>query len=173
MVKKIPLCILCLTKGTKEHDCPVGKCAKCSEHHNIIMCPKTEEESALKVGEMHDDSSTDSEDEEVNDYTCNRESINVLIKGGESSKTKHKDKPKKEGKENRDDNVETSVKEAKEDKLSKLKGVLKIVANGYETGKKTLLKVKSPLLLQREHVHSEKLRAQVPSQTLPLRKRVS
>ena len=28
LVKKIPLCILCLTKGTKEHDCPVGKCAK-------------------------------------------------------------------------------------------------------------------------------------------------
>ena len=138
LVKKIPLCILCLTKGTKEHDCPVGKCAKCSGHHNIIMCPKTEEESALKVGEMHDDSSTDSEDEEMEDYTCNRESINVLTKGGESSKTKHKDKPKKEGKENRDDDDETSIKGAKEDKLSKLKGVLKIVANGYETGKKLL-----------------------------------
>merc|ERR1711888_92240 len=35
LVKKIPLCILCLTKGIREHECPVGKCAKCSGHHNI------------------------------------------------------------------------------------------------------------------------------------------
>ena len=96
-MKKIPLCILCLTKGTKEHDCPVGKCAKCSGHHNITLCPKTEEEGALKVGEMHDDDSTDSEDEEMEDYTCNRENINVLIKGGESSKTKYKENPKRKG----------------------------------------------------------------------------
>ena len=94
-MKKIPLCILCLTKGTKEHDCPVGKCAKCSGHHNITLCPKTEEEGALKVGEMHDDDSTDSEDEEMEDYTSNRENINVLIKGRESSKIKVKEKPKK------------------------------------------------------------------------------
>ena len=66
------------------------------------------------------------------------EKISILNKGGESSKSKHKDKPKKEGKENRDDD-ETSIKGAKEDKLSKLKGVLKTVANGYETGKKILL----------------------------------
>ena len=78
---------------------------------------------------MHDDDGTDSEDEEMEDYTCNRENINVLIKGGESSKTKQKEKPKKEGKESKDNN-ETSIKEAKEDKLSKLKGVLKTVANG-------------------------------------------
>ena len=35
LVKKIPLCILCLKKGNKEHICPVGKCAKCGGHHNI------------------------------------------------------------------------------------------------------------------------------------------
>ena len=99
MVKKIPLCNLCLTKGTKEHDCPVGNCTKYSGHHNITLCPRIEEEGALKVGEMHDDDSTDSEDEEMEDYTSNRENINVLIKGRESSKIKDKENPKKEGKE--------------------------------------------------------------------------
>merc|ERR1712030_70483 len=32
LVKKIPLCILCLTRGNKDHECPVGKCAKCGGH---------------------------------------------------------------------------------------------------------------------------------------------
>merc|ERR1712055_1280703 len=135
LVKKIPLCILCLTKGTKEHDCPVGKCAKCSGHHNITLCPKSEEEGALKIGEMNDDDSTDSEDEEMEDYTSNRENINVLIKVRESSKIKDKEKPKKGGNESKDSN-ETSNEEAKDDKLSKLSSVLKTVAGGHELGKK-------------------------------------
>ena len=46
---------------------------------------------------MHDDISTDSEDEEVNDYTCNRESINVLTKGGRAAKQSTKINPKKKG----------------------------------------------------------------------------
>ena len=62
-VKKLPLCILCLVKGSRTHECPVGKCAKCSGHHNILLCPKRDDESILKVSELHDESSSDSEDE--------------------------------------------------------------------------------------------------------------
>ena len=69
------------------------------------------------------------------DYTSNRENINVLIRGRESSKTKDKEKPKKGGNEGKDSN-ETSNKEAKDDKLSKLRSVLKTVAGGHELGKK-------------------------------------
>ena len=55
LVKKIPLCILCLARGNKEHECPVGKCAKCGGHHNISLCPRNETEAALKIGENGDD----------------------------------------------------------------------------------------------------------------------
>ena len=87
-----------------------------------------------KIGE-NDDDSTDSEDEEMEDYTSNRENINVLIRGRESSKAKDKERPKKEGSESKDSN-ETSNKEPKVDKLSKLRSVLKTVADGYELGKR-------------------------------------
>merc|ERR1711936_527113 len=85
LVKKIPLCILCLTRANKDHECPVGKCAKCGGHHNISLCPRDEEEAALKLGE-NEDESDDSEDELMEDYTSNRESVNVIIRGGETSK---------------------------------------------------------------------------------------
>ena len=57
LVKKIPLCILCLARDNKDHECPVrGKCQKCGGHHNISICPRNEEEAALKIGENEDDS---------------------------------------------------------------------------------------------------------------------
>ena len=133
-MKKIPLCILCLARENKDHECPVGKCAKCGGHHNISFCPKNEEEGAFKIGENEDDS-TDSEDEEMEDYTANRESVNVITRGRESTKPKDKERPRKEGKETKDGN-EASDKESKEVKLSKLRSILKTVATGHELGKK-------------------------------------
>ena len=73
--------------------------------------------------EENDDNSTDSEDDEVHDYTSNRENINILTRRRETSKAKDKEKPKKEGSENKEDN-ETSDREPKIDKLSRLRSVL-------------------------------------------------
>merc|ERR1712030_132026 len=70
--------------------------------HNISLCPKNEEEAALKIGENEDDS-TDSEDEEMEDYTANRESVNVITRGRESTKPRDKERPRKEGKETKDE----------------------------------------------------------------------
>ena len=89
-MKKIPLCILCLKKGNKEHICPVGKCAKCGGHHNISLCPKAEEECAMRI-EENDGNSTDSEDDEIQDYTSNRENINILTRRRETSNAKDKE----------------------------------------------------------------------------------
>merc|ERR1711888_491016 len=147
LVKKIPLCILCLARGNKEHECPVGKCAKCGGHHNISMCPRNEEEAALKIGENEDDSD-DSEDEQMEDYTSNRESVNVIIRGGESSKPKDKERSKKGGRESKDGD-ETPDKGSKEAKLAKLRGILQEVATGQELGKKqsTINKPNVPFLI--------------------------
>ena len=153
-MKKIPLCILCLARGNKDHECPVGKCAKCGGHHNISLCPKSEVEGALKIGENEDDS-TDSEDEEMEDYTSNRENINVLIRGRESSKTKDKERPKREGKENKD-GIEASNKEMKEVKLTKLRSILKTVAAGHEFGKKTLSCKQGRCRFSRKSMHTQR-----------------
>ena len=63
------------------------------------------------------------------------ENINILTRGRETSKAKDKEKPKKEGSENKEDN-ETSDRAPKIDKLSRLRSVLKTVAESHELGKR-------------------------------------
>ena len=85
--------------------------------------------------EENDGDTTDSEDDEIQDYTSNRENIHILTRRRETSNAKDKEKHKKEGSENKKDN-ETSDTAPKIDKLSRLRNVLKTVAEGYELGKK-------------------------------------
>ena len=136
LVKKLPLCILCLVKGTKTHDCPVGKCAKCAGHHNVLLCSKREDENILKISEQHDESSSDSEDEDQEDYTNNKETV-AIVKGRDTKDGKAGDAQKgtKRGLKGKESEKDVD-KRTHEDKMTKLKGVLKEVARGHETGKK-------------------------------------
>ena len=42
IVKKLHICITCLCKPEKDHQCPVGRCSKCNGQHNILLCNKTD-----------------------------------------------------------------------------------------------------------------------------------
>ena len=100
----------------------VGRCAKCHGHHNILLCTKNEEESALRVNEMEDPSSDDSEDEEIDNYTCNRDNVNVMKGRTDDKKDKKVSKGKKAEKEEGDECVLTTAEAIhKEEKVSKLR----------------------------------------------------
>ena len=42
--EKTHCCKQCLSRVKKGHDCPVGKCKNCGMGHNILLCPKDQED---------------------------------------------------------------------------------------------------------------------------------
>ena len=77
IIKKLHLCLTCLSAPGKDHKCPVGKCRRCGGAHNIIICTKEEEEKGLIGREQDETSEEDSEDEAYDDFKNNRDNVNL------------------------------------------------------------------------------------------------
>ena len=68
IVKMLHICITCLCKPEKDHQCPVGRFYKCNGQQNIVLCNKTGEESAMAAQEQNDSSGDDSEEDANDDF---------------------------------------------------------------------------------------------------------
>ena len=137
IMKKLHLCITCLSKPEKDHQCPVGRCSRCNGQHNIVLCNKTAEENVMPAQEQNDSSGDDSEEEEYDDYANNRDNVNVARGKTEDKKEKKPSKEGKKGKGESDDCVSPSTEtEEKNEKVCKLKRLLKSLSLEYEEGKK-------------------------------------
>eukprot|EP00091_Calanus_sinicus_P015507 TRINITY_DN33837_c0_g1_i1.p1 TRINITY_DN33837_c0_g1~~TRINITY_DN33837_c0_g1_i1.p1 ORF type:complete len:101 (-),score=23.07 TRINITY_DN33837_c0_g1_i1:440-742(-) len=97
LVKKLHLCLTCLSVPGKDHKCPVGKCRNCGCGHNIILCPKKEDEKTMLVKVVDDETEEDSEDEAYDDFLNNRDNIHFAKDktGGEKEKPTQKRKERK------------------------------------------------------------------------------
>ncbi len=69
IVKKLHLCLTCLCKPEKDHNCPVGRCNIFNGVHNVLLCNKPAEENAMAAQEQSDSSGDNSEEEAHDDYT--------------------------------------------------------------------------------------------------------
>ena len=100
--KKIHLCCTCLGKAWKDHQCPKGKCSRCGALHNVLLCNRSPEANVLSIKENNDNEESDSDDENIDDFESNQESIHVN-KPKEGAKVETgKKKSTKQGKENKD-----------------------------------------------------------------------
>jgi hypothetical protein len=98
IVKKLHICITCLCKPEKDHQCPVGRCSKCYGQHNIVLCNKIGEESAMAAQEQSDSSGDDSEEDANDDYAKNRDNVNIARGRTEEKKGKVSSKEGEKGK---------------------------------------------------------------------------
>ena len=137
IMKKLHLCITCLSKPEKDHQCPVGRCSRCNGQHNILLCNKTDEENVMPAQEQDDSSGDDSEKDEYDDYASNRDNVNVAKRKTEDKKEKKSSKEGKKDKGENDECVNPSAEtEEKNEKVCKLKRLLKSLSLEYEEGKK-------------------------------------
>ena len=133
IVTKLHLCLKCLSPQGKDHKCPVGKCRRCGAAHNILLCTKEPEEKSMVGKELDEPSEEDSEDEAYDDFTNNRDNVNLAKDKTEANK----DKPlTKKGKGEVDEEIiPESSGEEKKKRLAKLREVLANISADYEKGR--------------------------------------
>ena len=116
IIKKLFLCLTCLSVPGKEHICPVGKCRRCGGAHNILVCSKEEEDKGLLGRELDESEEDDSEDEAFEDFTRNNDNINLARSKPEEKKEVQKSRGKKQEKEQKDSEKE-ETKDKKKNQL--------------------------------------------------------
>ena len=136
IIKKLFLCLTCLSAPGKDHNCPVGKCRRCGGAHNILICNKKDDEKGLMGKEQDESSEEDTEDEAYDDFTSNKDNINLTRTKPKEGKEKTGSKESKKGKEQKDkeDDNEGS-KTDKEQKIKRLRSPLGGISEEYEKGK--------------------------------------
>ena len=95
----------------------------------------------------------DSEDEAYDDFTSNKDNINLARAKPEEEKEKSSSRESKKGKEQRDKEEDTeSSKTDKEQKIKRLKSLLGGISEDYEKGKQEFYEKNKHLQLDRESV---------------------
>ena len=77
--EKTHCCKQCLSQVKKGHDCPVGKSKNCGMGHNILLCPK-DQEDCEKIFKVNEESSSDEFTEDEANYSANQEEMVFLTR---------------------------------------------------------------------------------------------
>ena len=77
--EKTHCCKQCLSRVKKGHDCPVGKCKNCGMGHNILLCPK-DQEDCKKIFQVNEESSSDEFTEDKTNDSANQEEMVFLTR---------------------------------------------------------------------------------------------
>ena len=150
IIKKLHLCLSCLSAPGKDHKYPVGKCRRCGGAHNVIICTKEEEEKGLIGREQDETSEEDSEDEAYDDFKNNRDNVNLAKAKSEAKKEKPSPKEGKKDKEQGDEEIISEPSEVdKKQRLAKLKEVLANISADYEKGRQEFCGKNNPTSILR------------------------
>ena len=91
----------------KGHDCSVGKCKNCGMGHNILLCPK-DQDDCDKMFLVNEESSSDEFTEDETNYSTNQEEMVFLTRKIQGAKIEGKNNG--ETNKNKDENKNQKIR---------------------------------------------------------------